>query len=105
MKLNVLERLMATQLLPEKGDFLTLNIIDDARRLLVLTEAEKEEIDIKQTPNGGLGWNEKGKEDKELALGSAAKEIIKNKLLALDEKKELTNDHISLYKKLVNKEA
>ena len=35
----------------------------------------------------------------------AFNDFIKSKLLELDEKNELTNNHISLYKKLVNKEA
>lgn len=100
MKLNVLERAVALGIFPEKEDFSTLRTIQDARSKLALSEDEVKNFDFKALDDGKMQWNTKGNEDKDVELSEAAIEILKKKLREMDEKKELTPNHVSLFEKI-----
>lgn len=100
MELNVLERILATSLLPAQGDFATLRTVTEARTNLALTEEEIKDFDFK-TENGMMTWNDKGKESKEIELSKSAQRLIADLLVALDASKELKENQITLYEKFV----
>ena len=99
-KLNLLERLMALQLLPAEGNFATLKSLRVAKETLSLTEEEVKEFEFIQE-DGHAKWNIKGAEQREIELGEFAVEAIKNKLKKLDEENKLEEKHLSIYEKFV----
>lgn len=102
MKLNTLERLIAMGLLPETGDFSTLNTIDAARKSIGLKPEEVEEFDFKISEDKKSWlWNAKGSEEKEIELNKAAVRMLEEELKKLNDDKKLTANHMSLYKKVV----
>jgi hypothetical protein len=103
MKLRVIERAIALSLLPEQGDFSTLKIIQEAKLNLALKESEIEEFAFK-IEEGQMKWNLKGEEEREIELSKTAIQLIAEKLLDLDAKKELKPAQLSTYEKFVVKE-
>lgn len=102
MKLNVMDRMLALGLIPEKGTFVTLRVIQDARNVLALSAKEIKEYDVRDGDKPGtVVWKSEGNKDKEIAISSAACEMIKNELKKLDDKSELTINHMRLYEKFV----
>jgi len=101
MKLNVLERLMALQILPTESNFVTLRIVFDLQKELGLTEEEIKEFEVVQIPNEGTNWNEKGKEEREIKIGEKAADIIVEALKKINAEKKITPQLMSLYEKFV----
>ena len=103
MKLTVHERLIVPALLPDKEDFLTLRILRKLREELSFTEEEHKKFKIK-VDGTQVYWDKKADDDpKDIEFGDIATKLIVEKLKSMNEKKELTADHISLYEKFVEK--
>jgi len=101
MKLTVHERLIVPTLLPDKEDFLTLRILRKLKEDLSFTEEEHKKFKIK-VEGQQIFWDPKSPA-KDIEFGDIATKLITEKLKSMNEKKELTNDHISLYEKFVEK--
>ena len=99
MKLSIIERVGLLQILPQQGTFVTLKIIHDLQNTLGFTESELKKDNIQQTPDGRITWDSNS--DKEIHVGETAKSIIKEALKGLDERKELQQQHFSLYKRFM----
>lgn len=100
MKLNVFERLILLQILPAEGSFVTLKIVKDLKEVVALSESDFKEFEVKQDDTQ-LRWNTKGNEEREIAIGEKATDIIIEALNELDEEKKLTERHFTLYEKFV----
>jgi len=98
MKLNLMERLMAIQILPKEGSFATLKITRDLQDVLAPSEAEYKEFEVVQDGES-TKWNEKGREDRDVEVGEKANDLIVEALNKLDEEKKLTAQFLSLYEK------
>ena len=98
MELNVQERLTLVNLLPEKGNFVTMKTIEGLRDLLYPSEEEGKKFEIKQQGNN-ISWNEEGSKGIEMKFTKAQKELLEESLGKLDEKEELTFAQYSVYKK------
>ena len=95
-KLNVMDRLMLNQVLPEKGSFASLRSIKEARKNVLLNDKEVEEFEFK-FENDAFKWNEKGNEKRPIEIGEIAAEEVKKILKSMDEKKELSLNHEGIY--------
>lgn len=98
--MTVHDRLMTSTILPDKGSFSTLRSIEAARKEISLSDAEVKEFEFQTVVDGNssrMTWNEKGNEAKAIEIGEMAFEEIKKKLKQMDEKGELTNDHLHIY--------
>ena len=103
MKLNVLERLMALKMLPEKGNFITLKLVRELRETLGFTEKELGTYSVKQNEEGVISWNnEKGKEEVEIKISDFGRDLIKDCLKKLNESKKLEDKHFTLYGKFID---
>ena len=102
MKLNLIERLSILQILPQEGNFVTLNVTRKLQESLAPTEEEIKEYGIAQEGTQ-VTWNEKGTKEKELEIGEKATDIIVESLEKLDKDKKLTSQHISIYEKFVKR--
>jgi len=98
MQLKLSERFVILQIIPQEGSFATLKIVNDLRLVLSPSEAEFKEFEITQDGDM-LKWNSKGEEEKEIAIGEKATDVIVEALKKLDEDKKLTQSQFSIYEK------
>ena len=98
MKLNIQERLILSRIVPEKGNFDTMDTVEKLKKTLFLTEEEVDEFEFKQTDTQ-ITWNAKGAEAKEVKISVKGKELLIKALEDLDEKEELSLQHYSIFKK------
>ncbi len=98
MNLNVQERLTLVNLLPEKGNFLTMKTIEAVKNLLYPNEQEVVKFEITQTGNN-ISWNKEGAEEIEIKMTKAHKDLLIKSLEALDEKDDATLAQYQVYKK------
>lgn len=99
MKLNILERLLLVNVLPEKGNAVTLRIVSQLRERLSFTEQDIEKYGI--TVEGeAVRWDpEKGQEEVEIKIGAVAQRTIVDALTELDKNEDLEMQHLSLLDK------
>ena len=103
MKLNLKERLVLLQTLPQQGNILTLKIIRDMQSKIALTADEFEECGIvNDEATGQVKW----KSDKEIEVefGLKETEIVAEALTALNQSKQLTMDHLALCDKFLKQD-
>jgi len=103
MKLNVLERLVVSSLLPEQGSFLNLKLIREAKEDLSFNEEEHKVLEFKSN-NGAINWNASANIIKDIQLGEVVRGLIENALKDLDKQEKIEERHFSLYQKFVLKE-
>ena len=97
MKLNVQERLVLSRIVPEKGNFETMDTVEKLKEALFLSEKEVEEFALKQNDTS-ITWNEKGSEQKEVDLTIKGKALLMKGLEELDEKEELNAQQFTIFK-------
>lgn len=105
MQLTIHERLIARKLLPKQGRMVTLNVIEDAERLLGFTEDEIKEFDLKDiTLADGTSlaqWDPKvDAVTRPIGLSDAAIALLKVEVIKLEEAGKLLRQQKSLYEKL-----
>ena len=99
MKLNVMERLLLINMLPEKGNAVTLRIVSQLRERLSFTEADIKKYDI-VAEGEQVRWNiEQAEEEAEIKIGAVAHKVIVDTLTELDTNEELELQHLSLLDK------
>lgn len=99
MKLNMLERFMTLDILPQEGNFATLSIVMNLKKILPPTEDEIKECEINQKDDGRTIWNDKGKIEKDIQFSDVASLMIKDRLKQLDKQERLKEQHYTLYEK------
>jgi len=102
VKLNVLERLMALNLLPKEGTFTNLKLIRVAREELSFNEAENKALNFQQVGDQ-LKWTQAADTFMEINLGQVVTLVIVDALKKLDTGGKLKDEHVSLYEKFVEK--
>lgn len=102
MKLNIYERIVLVNVLPEKGSFETVKMIDALRNLLYPSEKEIKQFEIVQEDKS-LKWNKKAMEEKELPFTVMEKAFIIKEFEKLSKSELLTVDHYKIYQKFVEK--
>ncbi|MHA1815367.1 MAG: hypothetical protein ACTSX1_05125 [Candidatus Heimdallarchaeaceae archaeon] len=103
MKLNVNERLVIVQILPEKGNFKTMTTIDKLKKFIYLSEEEVKEFEFGQKFVGDketLVWNKKGIEKTEVEISELGIELIMESFEKLDKAETLTYQQFGVYKYL-----
>lgn len=98
MKLNIQERLVLVNLLPEKGNFQTMSTIEGLRLVLYPSEAEVKKFEIKQEGNT-LHWNAEGSKKIEIKLSEAQTALLTKELEARSEKDSLDFNQYSILKR------
>lgn len=102
MQLNISERLTLVNVLPEKGNFETMKVIEALKDVLYPSEEESKKFQI-VTEGNSVSWNAEGAKEVDIKISKAQKELLADCLLKLDEKEELTFAHYSVYKKFKSK--
>ena len=103
-ELNVYERMMLLQMLPQQGDMTTLRIIRELRDNLSFSEEEHALLKFGNDEVGRTRWAPEGANqvgEKQVAIGAKATEIIAAALKELEAQKKLHIDHLPLWDKFV----
>lgn len=104
--LNIIERMVVSNLLPNRASFTTWKIVNELRTELAPTEDELKTLNIRPATDGnGVTGNWDKVPEKEIVFGDMALKIIKEALQELDKKGELTENQISVYEKFVVNEV
>lgn len=103
MKLSVLERLVIQNILPQAANFTNLKLMRVAREALSFTDEENKALEFKPAEDGGgnIQWKPDVVAEREIVIGEVVTLMIVEALKKLDEDKQLTNEHFSLYEKFV----
>ena len=102
--LSILERLLILNLLPGENDIITLRLVRKLKEQLGPTDEELVEMNMRYEQEGNrtiTKWDNNKAKDKEFELSEKAVDIIRDALKNLDKTKKLTDNHISLYTKIV----
>ena len=102
--LSILERLLILNLLPGENDIITLRLVRKLKDMLGFTDEELTAINMRSEQEGNRSvtkWDQDKAVDKEFELSEKAIDIIRDALKTLDKNKKLTENHISLYTKIV----
>lgn len=98
-KLQVKERLLLLNALPNQGDILTLRTVRDFKKQIEFSEKEQKEIEMKILDNGQVSWNSEKEKNLEIDMGEAIKSVIKTTLKKLNTQKKLEMSFIPLYER------
>lgn len=98
MKLSVAERLTILGVLPQKGKYDTLIHAKAIREAVAISSDEAEAIEL-EAKEGGLTWDGEKAEEKDIEFNAKQAGIIADALDEMNEKGELTAQHISCYEK------
>jgi hypothetical protein len=105
MKLNTSDRFSILAILPRAGDMTTLRIVRDLERELSPSEEEHAALRIrektKEANDGRIHWEPTADRLKEIEIGPRAHCIIADALVALEKKKQLPYELMSLYERFV----
>ena len=96
MKLNVLERIMLMQILPNEGNYITFKMLTELKLALTFSEAEYKDYGITEE-NKQITWKKDGQ--KEVEIGEKMTEVIKTALKKIDEDNKVNAQLFSLFEK------
>ena len=97
MKLSFMDRMLLFGILPEKGSLVTLKLVRELREELSPSLDEIKEMEISENPETHrVVWNADKDTGKEININSVTKDMIVKTLKSMDEKEELTAQHLSL---------
>jgi len=102
MKLGVKDRLMLLGCIPQRGDILTLRIVQELQRKLGLSEKELKLLKVVQN-DGNIAWDQKAETKMglvEVPIGEKAKELIATQIKAMSDQEGLVLDHLAIIDKL-----
>ena len=99
MQLNIPERLVLFDVLPEKGSFLTMRAVHEMKMMLGLTPEEVARAEVKDLDGQGVSWKDNIEAD--IPLDVVQFQVCRDELAKLDKAGTLTADHLSLYEKFV----
>lgn len=100
MILTVMERLQLLQILPKEGDFLTLKVLRQLKDAISFGEDDHKLYKF-EVKDGMARWDNSVPQEKEIVIGEKATDLVMDALKGLNDKKKLTEAHMSLYEKFI----
>ena len=103
-KLKIIDRLILLSILPITGDFLEMRLAADLRDRLNFNADEQENFDLKleDAENGKrYVWDEAKDREIDCSFKNKELDLIKNAFKILDQKKQLTAEHLGTYTKFM----
>ncbi len=100
MNLSVAERLGILSILPVRGDYITLKVLNQLRMNLSFTEDELKDWGIvEDKENKRVSWN--SDEVTDIPIGEVATGLIAKSFKELDKRQELPVNLLDLYEKFI----
>lgn len=104
VKLNVLERVLLMNMLPQKGNLVTCRAVNNTAKIIMLTPEEELKFELKK--EGGMTtWNEAGKKEVEFDIPPSSIKVVRDILLKLDENEDLPANSVTLCEKFLPGES
>jgi hypothetical protein len=100
MMFSVKERLILLNILPERGDILSLRLTRKFREALSFSEEEHAALQFQELPNQ-VKWNVAIEQPKEIEVGPKLHEVIAAALKAIANNPDLSGAHLDLYDRFV----
>ena len=100
MLLNVKQRLLLLNILPNEGSYDVLKIVRDQQALLSFTDEEHKRLKIQQR-DGMFVWDESADAPVEVHIGEIAATVVKRALRQLNEEGQLQMEFLPLYEHFV----
>ena len=104
VKLNVLERVLLSNMLPQKGNLVTCRATMNTGKIIVITPDEEKAFELKKDA-GMTTWNDAGKEEKEFEIPPSSVKAIRDRLNELDAQEQLPANAVSLCEKFLPDES
>ena len=95
--LSVKDRLVLVGMLPVEDHLSTIQLVRELREGLSFSEAEHEDLQMKQEDNQ-IRWEEGAIPDKKLEIGLTMVGLIRGILEQMDKDKKIREDHIDICK-------
>jgi len=102
VKLNFTDRIKILSLLPTKGSFFIINLVEDFKKIVAFSEDDIKEYKIKFDDNN-IKWT--GQYDKEVEIGETVLTEINKTILELNKKNDIGLDMLPLINKVVTTET
>ena len=99
-KLGITERIVLHGMLPSTGNIMELRMIRDIRKVIEIGMDEQEKLEM-VVNESGYKWNPEKSYEAEYEFRDAELSFIKGVLSNLDGKKQLTENHFSLWEKFM----
>ena len=101
LKLTVTERLVISNLFPEKTNLQNQIIVKDISESLQMTQEEMENIEFKVNPdNSSYSWNKEKAVDKVFEISKSEIVFLQDRVNELDKKNEITAQIVDLCLKI-----
>lgn len=102
MKLRIVDRITLLNILPDKGNHVTMGLLRELKKALAFSQKEIEDVKIEAhpSPDGqptGYSWNESKDPKKDVKIGSTLTALIVGILKEADKKEELDDQMDDLY--------
>jgi hypothetical protein len=95
VKLNVLERVLLLNMLPQKGNLVTVRAVSNTGKMLMITPEEEKRYELKRE-GGTTHWNDAGMEEKEFEIPPSSIKVIRDRLVELVAQEQLPVISITL---------
>jgi len=100
MKLNVKERLLINQFLPEKGGITTMILMKGIKEKVQISSDEANKIGLTDTGNGRIVWDVKKAKDKDVQFNESEIKLLKKGVETLDKAERITEESLELALKI-----
>lgn len=100
MILTFKERSDLLEILPDRGDVLTLRVVHDIIAQLAITPAEQVQANLRREGDRWV-WDQDKAPEADLSFTPPALTVIRDALSSMDKKKTLGLNHLSLYEKFI----
>ena len=98
MALNIQERLVFNELLPASGDLLQQSLVKDLLEKVFITPEEAKKVNMK-TEDNVITWEDRSYQ-KKVAFTPFELKFLKQRVKILDSEKKVTQNNLSLFKKI-----
>lgn len=103
MKLTILDRIIISQLYPQKSNLIQMTLVEDITKKVKIGQEEIKEIELKVEPttNGiSYNWNKDKAKDLNVDFTKEEIELLKSQVEELDSKKEITRELLDICKRI-----
>lgn len=100
VKLTLEDRILLPVMLPTQASYTDLLLRNEIMKLVELNSAEVEQFKVKQD-GGNITWDKDVKNTWNYELTDSQSDLIRRKLVELEKAKQLTINHLNLYRMFV----
>jgi len=105
MKFSVKDRLLISNLFPQKASLTDQILVKDITAKIAITQKEMTAYGLKSSPDGQIRWDADKEKAKNVDFTEAELELLKRQVEEKDKSNEITQEVVDLCIKIKNAEA